>query len=117
MTTVYYDDSHKKIVESGIPAIRRILFHNNTSEILSLLFCLDFYLDPYYKNTLSYEKEIYEWLRSHCNEEVTLNKMLAPEIEARYKLTNKILDTSNIKQVLESVFRKDFGKRSIVRTL
>ena len=63
MTTVYYDDSHKKIVESGIPAIRRILFHNNTSEILSLLFCLDFYLDPYYKNTLSYEKEIYELLQ------------------------------------------------------
>lgn len=50
---------------------------------------------------IPYEKEIYEWLRSHCNEEVTLNKMLAPEIEARYKLTNKLLDTSNIKQVLE----------------
>jgi O-methyltransferase involved in polyketide biosynthesis len=50
---------------------------------------------------IPYEKEIYEWLSSHCNEEVTLNKMLAPEIEARYKLTNKLLDNSNIKQVLE----------------
>ena len=50
---------------------------------------------------IPYEKEIYEWLSRHCNEEVTLNKMLAPEIEARYKLTNKLLDNSGIKQVLE----------------
>lgn len=50
---------------------------------------------------IPYEKEIYNWLESHCNEEVTLNKMLAPEIEARYKLTNKLLDKYNIKQVLE----------------
>ena len=50
---------------------------------------------------IPYEKEIYEWLSNHCNEEVTLNKMLAAEIEARYKLTNKLLDKSNIKQVLE----------------
>ncbi len=50
---------------------------------------------------IPYEKEIYKWLESHCNEKVTLNKMLAPEIEARYKLTNKLLDKCNIKQVLE----------------
>lgn len=50
---------------------------------------------------IPYEKEIYEWLSSHCSEEVTLNKKLAPEIEARYKLTNKLLNNSNIKQVLE----------------
>ena len=50
---------------------------------------------------IPYEKEIYNWLENHCNEEVTLNKMLAPEIEARYKLTNKILDKYRIKQVLE----------------
>lgn len=48
-----------------------------------------------------YEKDIYNWLENHCNEEVTLNKMLAPEIEARYKLTNKLLDKYRIKQVLE----------------
>ena len=63
MATVYYDDSHKKIVESGISAIREVLFDNNTSEIKSLLLCLDFYLDPYYKNTLSYETEIYDLLQ------------------------------------------------------
>lgn len=50
---------------------------------------------------IPYEKEIYNWLENHCNEAVTLNKMLAPEIEARYKLTNKLLDKYRIKQVLE----------------
>ena len=50
---------------------------------------------------IPYEKEIYEWLSAHCNEQVTLNKMLATEIEARYKLTNKLLDNCDIKQVLE----------------
>ena len=35
---------------------------------------------------IPYEKEIYNWLEKHCSEKVTLNKMLAPEIEARYKL-------------------------------
>ncbi|MDE5538878.1 MAG: hypothetical protein K2J20_00120, partial [Bacilli bacterium] len=50
---------------------------------------------------IPYEKEIYKWLENHCHEEVTLVKNFAPEIEARYKLTNKLLDKYNIKQVLE----------------
>lgn len=50
---------------------------------------------------IPYEKEIYKWLQKHCKEEVTLNDTLAPEIEARYKLINKLLDSSHIKQVLE----------------
>lgn len=51
---------------------------------------------------IPYEKEIYEWLSDNCNNnDIKLNKLLAPEIEARYKLTNKILDNLNITQVLE----------------
>lgn len=51
---------------------------------------------------IPYEKQIYEWLKANCkNKNVKLNKLLAPEIEARYKLTNKILDDLNIKQVVE----------------
>ena len=50
---------------------------------------------------IPYEKEIYNWLNKNCKEEVTLNKMLAPELEARYKLTNIILNKLNISQVLE----------------
>lgn len=51
---------------------------------------------------IPYEKEIYEWLKSNCkDDDIKLNKMLAPEIEARYKLTNKILDELNIDQVVE----------------
>ena len=50
---------------------------------------------------IPYENEIYEWLKEHCKENVALYKNLATEIEARYKLTNKLLEKSNIKQVLE----------------
>lgn len=51
---------------------------------------------------IPYEKEIYDWLKGNCkNNDVKLNKLLAPEIEARYKLINKILDNLNITQVLE----------------
>ncbi len=51
---------------------------------------------------IPYEKEIYEWLSDNCNNnDIKLNKLLAPEIEARYKLTNKILDNLKITQVLE----------------
>ncbi len=50
---------------------------------------------------IPYEKEIYEWLSKNCNDEINLNKLLAPEIEARYKLINKLLNKSNVFQVLE----------------
>ena len=50
---------------------------------------------------IPYEKEIYEWLSKNCDDEVKLNKLLAPEIEARYKLTDKIMEQLNISQVLE----------------
>lgn len=46
-------------------------------------------------------KKIYKWLCNNCNEKVNLNKILAQEIEARYKLTNKILGATKINQVLE----------------
>lgn len=52
---------------------------------------------------IPYEKESYNWLSKNCDKvnEVKLNKMLAPEIEARYKLINKLLDTLEIKQIFE----------------
>ncbi len=51
---------------------------------------------------IPYEKQIYEWLNKNCiNSDIKLNKFLAPEIESRYKLTNKILDNLGIKQVVE----------------
>ena len=61
--SITYDDSHKKTVESGTEAVREVLFGGNTLEIRKLLFCLDLYLDPYYKNTLPYEPEIYDLLQ------------------------------------------------------
>lgn len=53
-----------------------------------------------YTNIL-YEKEINEWIDRNCKNDIVLNKELAPEMEARTKLIDKILDKSKIKQVLE----------------
>lgn len=50
---------------------------------------------------IPYEKDIYNWLDKHYKKDVKLDKNLAPEIEARYKLTDKILNKSGITQVLE----------------
>lgn len=60
---ITYNEKHQKIIESGIDEIRKTLFGNDDNLIRELLFCLDFYLDPYYKNQLSYEKEIYDLLQ------------------------------------------------------
>ncbi|MDE5778028.1 MAG: hypothetical protein K2I10_05920 [Lachnospiraceae bacterium] len=60
---ITYDDTHKAIVEKGIDSIRQILFSDDKAMIRSVLFCLDYYLDPYYKNRLSYENEIFELLQ------------------------------------------------------
>lgn len=50
---------------------------------------------------IPYEKEIYRWLSKNCNDEVKLNKLLAPEIEARYKLINELLESHDVSQVFE----------------
>lgn len=50
---------------------------------------------------IPYEKEIYSWLEKNCNCNVALYKDLAPEIEARYKLINKLLKKYPINQILE----------------
>lgn len=56
---------------------------------------------PRYFTDIPHEKDIYNWLKENNITTNTLYKNLAPEIEARYKLINKLLNKSNIKQVLE----------------
>ena len=53
---------HKKIVESGADAIHKVLAGDDADAKERLLLCLDYYLDPYYKNTLPYESEIIKLL-------------------------------------------------------
>lgn len=51
---------------------------------------------------IPYEKEIYHWLKENYNDKLAeLDKRLAIEIEARYKLINKLLNRSNKRQVIE----------------
>lgn len=45
--TVTYDQSHRDIAKGGIDKIRAVLSGDDTGQALSLLLCLDYYLDPY----------------------------------------------------------------------
>ena len=48
-----YGEREINIVEAGIDEIKRVLLGNDTKAKERLLFYLDWYLDPYYKNDLS----------------------------------------------------------------
>ena len=50
---------------------------------------------------IPYENEIFSKISEKNVKNIFLDKMLAPELEARYKLANKLLNATNIKQVLE----------------
>jgi hypothetical protein len=45
-------------VKAGIESISRVLSSENVTEKRSLLFCLDKYLDPYYRYNLPYFEDI-----------------------------------------------------------
>lgn len=49
-------------MESGADAIHKVLAGDDADAKERLLPCLDYYLDPYYKNTLPYESEIIKLL-------------------------------------------------------
>jgi len=55
-------DEEKRIVLAGTAAIREVLFGSDPDAAERLLLTLDWYLDPYYKNQLSYEDEIFTLL-------------------------------------------------------
>lgn len=50
---ISYGEKEIRIVKDGIQEIESVLFGSDTSAKERLLFYLDWYLDPYYKNDLS----------------------------------------------------------------
>lgn len=60
---VSYDENEVAVVETGIEAIRTVMFSQNITQIRKLLLCLDKYLDPYFQCRLLYEHEIFEVLQ------------------------------------------------------
>lgn len=84
--------NNKRIIRKGINMIESFESISPTAILTSY---------PRIFTDIPYEKEIYDWLSKNCKDEVKLNKLLAPEIEARYKLTDKLMKQLNISQVLE----------------
>jgi hypothetical protein len=49
-----YSKKHEEIVNRGVDAISEILKSADVDEKRSILFCLDKYLDPYYRSVKSF---------------------------------------------------------------
>jgi len=60
--SITYDKSHVEIVESGFNSFKMAFQKANENEKNSLLFCLERFVDPYYSDSIEYEKELYDWL-------------------------------------------------------
>lgn len=50
---VTYTNDDKEIVKKGIPAIWEVLMGEDADKKRSLLFCLDWFMDPYYGQDIS----------------------------------------------------------------
>ena len=49
VSTISYSESEREIVRKGIHAIREVLMGDDANKKRSLLFALDWFMDPYYK--------------------------------------------------------------------
>lgn len=52
MSYITYGENEKDIIKKGIVAIQEVLMGDNTDKKRSLLFALDWFMDPYYKQDI-----------------------------------------------------------------
>ena len=57
-----YNENHCEIVEAGMGSITSYYQASNIDEKRALLFCIERYIDPYYKNELPHMENIIKWL-------------------------------------------------------
>ena len=50
---VTYTEDDREIVRQGMEGIRKVLFGNDADRKRSMLFCLDWFMDPYYGQDIS----------------------------------------------------------------
>ena len=61
ISCITYSENERKIVRKGIDAIQEVLMGDNAKKKRSLLFALDWFMDPYYKQD-SYIADIHDEL-------------------------------------------------------
>jgi hypothetical protein len=55
--TVTYTENDREIVRQGIEAIKKVLLGDDADRKRSMLFCLDWFMDPYYGQDISHMRE------------------------------------------------------------
>ena len=83
-----YGTEEKELVTHGIEVIQTVLYGNNSSAKRRLLFYLDQYLDPFYKNDLT---ELYEPLKKLL-QEVMISDNDADVIEDAHHLLEEYME-------------------------
>ena len=76
---ITYNDTHRKIVESGANRIKEVFDSKDIYLIKQILLCLDSYLDPYYQHRLPYENEVYDLLQElvvSCQDDEVIDSCL-----------------------------------------
>ncbi|MDE5884123.1 MAG: hypothetical protein K2H29_03480 [Oscillospiraceae bacterium] len=62
---IEYTENDRNIVKSGIKAIKKELLGDNMDRKRSLLFCLDWFMDPYYRQDISaFKTELIDLLQT-----------------------------------------------------
>ena len=62
VSSTEYNESHCEIVEAGMNSITTFYQSNNIDEKRALLFCMERYIDPYYKSELPHLENTIKWL-------------------------------------------------------
>ena len=78
-----YSDKERNIVKSGIDEIKKVLIEKDYKSKSRLLFYLDWYMDPYYKQDLT---ELLEPLKKLLQELVIIDNEIGIKEEALYLL-------------------------------
>lgn len=112
MRCISYGEDHMEIVRSGAEAIEAFFLNSDNAGRLSMLFCLDRYLDPWFGYNLPYTDQIFEILerevlreRSKDVKEDALNLMCmysGPKLDILAKQIDEV-EPPLLKRVLDAL--------------
>lgn len=124
---VFYTKEEKDIINKGIESLKEAFFTGTSEYKANLLFCLDYYFDPYYtpnfpiksevieflqyallkENNLVIQKDILHLLETYCNERLYIFEKNIDSIDL-YNLDvdikNRIINLTDIHQIINSDF-------------
>ena len=103
---ITYTKHEREIVKQGIDAIKNVLIYGNEEEKASLIFCLDYYFDPFYCPDFPLKEKIIELLQEIFLQETnsTIQNDILDFLE-HYCNQRLLIFENNIKKLDEEVLK------------